>query len=317
MEKEYQACAQHVGIIDISSFSKIEIKPGIQSDAAGSGGNAVLSYLQYMCANDVNIAVGHIVHTGMLNERGGYENDCMLIRQTEESYFMISPSSQQTRIYEWMSRNLPTDASVQLNDVTSMYTVINVVGPKSTLLMSELSNSDVRLAPFSYRKLNIGYASDVMIMSFTHTGMPGYCLYVPSEYALHVYDRLITRGRDYGARDVGTLTQRLLRIDKFIPFWGDELTSMTTPFEAGVFYSVRLDVSTARMCVSVCMMCVCGVWVWFLCSGRFTDFPIEEKGKLYRPTSAGAPEAGRFAEAAGAVPRGGHRHRQGRVAVGW
>uniref|UniRef100_A0A182VRX4 Pyruvate dehydrogenase phosphatase regulatory subunit, mitochondrial n=1 Tax=Anopheles minimus TaxID=112268 RepID=A0A182VRX4_9DIPT len=245
MEKEYQACAQHVGIIDISSFSKIEIKPGIQSDTV-SGENAVLNYLQYMCANDVNVTVGHIVHTGMLNERGGYENDCMLIRQSEDSYFMISPSSQQTRIYEWMSRNLPTNSSVQLNDVTSMYTVINVVGPKSTLLMSELSNSDVRLAPFSYRKLNIGYASDVMIMSFTHTGMPGYCLYVPSEYALHVYDRLITRGRDYGARDVGTLTQRFLRIDKFIPFWGDELTSMTTPFEAGVFYSVRLDISQLK-----------------------------------------------------------------------
>uniref|UniRef100_A0A1Y9H9H8 Pyruvate dehydrogenase phosphatase regulatory subunit, mitochondrial n=1 Tax=Anopheles farauti TaxID=69004 RepID=A0A1Y9H9H8_9DIPT len=245
MEKEYQACAQHVGIIDISSFSKIEIKPGVQSDMV-SGENAVLNYLQYMCANDVNITVGHIVHTGMLNERGGYENDCMLIRQSEDSFFMISPSSQQTRIYEWMSRNLPSDASVMLNDVTSMYTVINVVGPKSTLLMSELSNSDVRLAPFSYRKLNIGYASDVMIMSFTHTGMPGYCLYVPSEYALHVYDRLIMRGRDYGARDVGTLTQRFLRIDKFIPFWGDELTSMTTPFEAGVFYSVRLDISQLK-----------------------------------------------------------------------
>ncbi|XP_053671526.1 pyruvate dehydrogenase phosphatase regulatory subunit, mitochondrial-like [Anopheles nili] len=245
MEKEYQACAQHVGIIDISSFSKIEIKPGVQSETE-AGRNAVLDYLQYMCANDVNITVGHIVHTGMLNERGGYENDCMLIRQSEDSFFMISPSSQQTRIYEWMSRNLPDDASVQLNDVTSMYTVINVVGPKSTLLMSELSNSDVRLAPFSYRKLNLGYASDVMIMSFTHTGMPGYCLYVPSEYALHVYDRLITRGRDYGARDVGTLTQRFLRIDKFIPFWGDELTSMTTPFEAGVFYSVRLDISQLK-----------------------------------------------------------------------
>ncbi|ETN67554.1 nad dehydrogenase [Anopheles darlingi] len=245
MEKEYQACAQHVGIIDISSFSKIEIKPGIQTDT-GSGENAVLSYLQMMCANDVNITVGHIVHTGMLNEGGGYENDCMLIRQSEDSYFMISPSSQQTRIYQWMSRNLPSDASVQLNDVTSMYTVINVVGPKSTLLMSELSNSDVRLAPFTYRKLNVGYASDVMIMSFTHTGMPGYCLYVPSEYALHVYDRLMTVGRDYGVRDVGTLTQRFLRIDRFIPFWGDELTSMTTPFEAGVFYSVRLDISQLK-----------------------------------------------------------------------
>lgn len=238
MQKEYFACAQHVGIIDISSFSKIEITPGVQSSIKK---NNVLDYLQKMCANDVDIEVGHIVHTGMLNERGGFENDCMLIRQTPDKFFMISPSSQQTRIYDWMSRNLPTDASVKLDDVTSMYTVINVVGPKSTQLMSELSNSNVKLQPFTYRKLNIGYASDVMIMSFTHTGMPGYCLYVPSEYALHVYDRLMTVGRDYGARDVGTLTQRFLRIDKFIPFWGDELTSMTTPFEAGVFYSVRLD----------------------------------------------------------------------------
>lgn len=238
MQKEFFACAQHVGIIDISSFSKIEIKPGVQHD---SNRNNVLHYLQKMCANDVDIETSHIVHTGMLNERGGYENDCMLIRQNEDHFFMISPSSQQTRIYEWMSRNLPRDGSVTLNDVTSMYTVINVVGPKSTQLMSELSNSNVKLQPFTYRKLNIGYASDVMIMSFTHTGMPGYCLYVPSEYALHVYDRLMTVGRDYGVRDVGTLTQRFMRIDKFIPFWGDELTSMTTPFEAGVSYSVRLD----------------------------------------------------------------------------
>ncbi|XP_055609553.1 pyruvate dehydrogenase phosphatase regulatory subunit, mitochondrial-like isoform X2 [Uranotaenia lowii] len=236
MQKEYYACAQHVGIIDISSFSKIEIMPGVRRQ-----GNSVLDYLQKMCTNDINIEIGHIVHTGMLNERGGYENDCMLIRQSSDHYFMISPSSQQTRIYEWMSRNLPQDATVKLNDVTSMYTVLNVVGPKSTQLMSELSNSNVKLQPFTYRKLNIGYASDVMIMSFTHTGMPGYCLYIPSEYALHVYDRLMTVGRDYGVRDVGTLTQRFLRIDKFIPFWGDELTSMTTPLEAGVFYSVRLD----------------------------------------------------------------------------
>nr|XP_019534740.2 pyruvate dehydrogenase phosphatase regulatory subunit, mitochondrial-like isoform X1 [Aedes albopictus] len=235
MEKEYIACAQHVGIIDISSFSKIEIKPGVHNDGDK---NNVLDYLQKMCANDVDIETSHIVHTGMLNERGGYENDCMLIRQNVDHFFMISPSSQQTKIYEWMSRNLPKDASVKLNDVTSMYTVLNVVGPKSTQLMSELSNSNVKLQPFTYRKLNIGYASDVMIMTFTHTGMPGYCLYIPSEYALHVYDRLMTVGHDYGARDVGTLTQRFLRIDKFIPFWGDELTSMSTPFEAGVFYSI-------------------------------------------------------------------------------
>ena len=107
-------------------------------------------------------------------------------------FFMVSPTNQQTRTYEWMQRNLPSDHSVAVTDMTSMYTVINVVGPKSRELMSELSNSDINLQPFTYKKVNVGYASDVMVMSFTHTGEPGYCLYVPSEYALHVYDRLMT-----------------------------------------------------------------------------------------------------------------------------
>lgn len=41
-------------------------------------------------------------------------------------------------------------------------------------------------------QVNVGYASDVMVMSFTHTGEPGFCLYVPSEYALHIYDKLMS-----------------------------------------------------------------------------------------------------------------------------
>lgn len=48
-------------------------------------------------------------------------------------------------------------------------------------------------------------------------------------------------GHDYGVRDVGTLTQRFMRIERFIPFWAEELSSFTTPFEAGNGYSVRLD----------------------------------------------------------------------------
>lgn len=93
------------------------------------------------------------------------------------------------------------------------------------------------------KTVNIGYASDVMMMAFTHTGEPGFCLYIPSEYALHVYDRLITVGFDYGIRDVGSLTQRFMRIEKFIPFWAEDLTRDTTPFEAGCNHVVKLDAS--------------------------------------------------------------------------
>lgn len=51
-----------------------------------SDNDEVLDYLQWLCSNDIDVPVGKIVHTGMQNERGGYENDCMLVRQHERWY---------------------------------------------------------------------------------------------------------------------------------------------------------------------------------------------------------------------------------------
>jgi pyruvate dehydrogenase phosphatase regulatory subunit len=107
--------------------------------------------------------------------------------------------------------------------------------------MSELTNSDVNLKPFHYKKVNVGYASDVLVMSYTHTGEEGYCLYIPSEYAIHVYEELMKVGNDYGAKDVGTLTQRFMRVERFIPFMGEELNSKVTPLEAGLEFYVDFD----------------------------------------------------------------------------
>jgi pyruvate dehydrogenase phosphatase regulatory subunit len=48
-----------------------------------SKGTEVVDSLQYLCSNDVNIPVGGIIHTGMQNRSGGYENDCSLARIAE------------------------------------------------------------------------------------------------------------------------------------------------------------------------------------------------------------------------------------------
>lgn len=50
--------------------------------------HAAVDWLQKLCSNDVN--VGGIIHTGMQNEKGGYENDCILVRESENRY--VSPA---------------------------------------------------------------------------------------------------------------------------------------------------------------------------------------------------------------------------------
>ena len=38
-------------------------------------------------------------------------------------------------------------------------------------------------------------------------------------------------GVNYGIRNVGQLVYKFLRIERFIPFWGDELNADSNPFE--------------------------------------------------------------------------------------
>lgn len=52
-----------------------DIPPLLQST-----GDQALDVLQYLFSNDLDVPVGHIVHTGMLNHNGGYENDCSIVR---------------------------------------------------------------------------------------------------------------------------------------------------------------------------------------------------------------------------------------------
>ena len=82
----------------------------------------------------------------------------------------------------------------------------------------------------------MGYASDVMVMNVTNSGEVGFSLYIPSEFAVHVYDELMRAGKDYGVRNAGYLTYRVLRIERFIPFYLEEIDSLTTPLEIGKFF---------------------------------------------------------------------------------
>ncbi|CAB4069602.1 PDPR [Lepeophtheirus salmonis] len=162
IEDEYMICREGVGLIDMSSFAKFIIN-----------GSGVVSYLQKLCSNDVDIPTGGIIPT------------------------------------------------VGLQDVTSMFTVISVCGPKSKDLVQRLTNTDVNMTPFTYKVCDMGYASGVMVLAVTQTGEPGYSLYIPSEYSIHLYDTIMRVGQDYGIRNVGHLATRFLRIEKNLYLFGE------------------------------------------------------------------------------------------------
>jgi len=80
-------------------------------------------------------------------------------------------------------------------------------------------------------------------MNLTHTGELGYVLYIPNEFALHVYTKLIEAGQHYGLKHTGYYAMRALRVEKFFAFWGQDLDTTTTPLECGRSWRVKFNVS--------------------------------------------------------------------------
>jgi sarcosine dehydrogenase len=201
------------------------------------------SQLQRLAANDVAVPVGRTVYTGLLNERGRFESDLTIARLARDKFLIITGSAQPVRDMDWISRHLDPNAHVTLTDVTSGWTVLSLMGPRSRALLQKVSRADFSNATFPFgtiRDVGVGHAT-VLASRRTYMGELGWELYVPVEFAVTVFETLHQAGAEFGLRDAGYYAVESLRLEKGYRAWGRELTPDDTPFQAGLGWAVSLD----------------------------------------------------------------------------
>jgi 4-methylaminobutanoate oxidase (formaldehyde-forming) len=229
---EQRAAREGVVVFDQTSFAKFVLK-----------GRDAVRLLQRLCANEVDVPIGRMVYTAMLNERGGFESDLTLTRIGDDSFFILTGSAQATRDADWIGKHIGPEDFAALVDVTSAYSVLSVMGPKSGDLLSLLSSDDLSRQglPFSEtREIDVGYAR-ARAARISYIGGPGYELVVTTDQCLTLYDALHEAGTALGLRDAGYYTIDALRIEAGRRAWGAELGPDETPLEAGLAYAVRMD----------------------------------------------------------------------------
>ncbi len=234
--EEQRACREDVVVFDQTSFSKFALK-----------GRDALAVLQRLCANDIDVPIGRMVYTAMLNGRGGFESDLTITRLADDTFFILTGSAQTTRDAAWIERHIPPDTFAALVDVTSAYSVISLMGPKAEALLRTLSPDDLGKAglPFSMTaEIDVGHAR-VRAARMSYVGGPGYEMVVATDQCVTLYDALRREGAAHGLRDAGYYTIDALRIEAGRRAWGAELSPDETPWEAGLAYAVKLDKATA------------------------------------------------------------------------
>ena len=228
---EQRACREAVVVFDQTSFTKFVLK-----------GRDALAVLERLCANRIDVDVGRMVYTAMLNERGGFESDLTITRLRDDEFFIVTGSGQATRDFAWIERHIGPSQHAALVDVTSAYSVVSLMGPRTEALLRVLSKDDFSKAafPFSFtRMVDVGYAR-VRAARMSYVGGPGFEFYVTADQCATLYDAICEAGQGFGLRDAGYYTIDALRIETGRRAWGAELSPDETPLEAGLAYAVAL-----------------------------------------------------------------------------
>ena len=229
---ECRAAREAAVLLDQSSFGKHLVQ-----------GRDSRVFLQNLCAGDVDVPVGRILYTHMLNRRGGIECDITLNRLDENRYLIFSSATAQARDRTWIERYLRHDEHVTLTDVTSGYTVLSLQGPRSRDILSRLTETDVSNAAFAFatsREIDIGFAR-VIANRLTYVGELGWELCIPTEFAQHVFDAVMEVGVPFGLAPAGYHALEHLRSERAYREFALDLTPDDTPFEAGLGFTVGLD----------------------------------------------------------------------------
>lgn len=230
---ECRAVRERVGVLDQTSFAKYEL--------SGPGARELLDRL---CANRLPDRDGRIVVTQMLDDAGGIQCDLTITRLAEDRWYVVSAAATEVHDLDWISRHLPEDGSVRLENVTGRTGVLTLAGPRSRELLARLTEADLSNEAFPYmsaRWIRVASAPEVLALRISYEGELGWELHLPIEHLRSAYDALVEAGEPLGLADFGYRALESLRMEKGYRLWGADIGPEFTPLEAGLERFVAFD----------------------------------------------------------------------------
>jgi len=231
--EEHRAVRERVGIIDMTSFGKIELD-----------GPGALPLLERVAGNLIDRPLGTVVYTQLLDRHGGMAADVTITRLGPSRFRLVTGAGYVNSDLGWLRlERRDDDGPLDIRETTEELSVIGMWGPGAREVLERVTTDDVSAQAFPFmtaRSIQID-GFDVFAQRVTYVGELGWEFYVEPAIAVQVWDRLIAAGQPFGMRPAGYRTLDSLRMEKGYRYYGTDLTLLENPLEAGLEFCVRLD----------------------------------------------------------------------------
>ena len=229
--RESLHCQQHVSLFELSPFTKLEIS-----------GVDVVDFLQRLCCSNIDVEVGRVVYTLMLNDRGGIEAEITLTRISPDIFWLISGAATRFKDLFWVKRRQDKE-EVSIRDITELRAVLGLMGPRSRELMQKLCEADFSDNGFAFSTFRTIKISGVEVIAtrLSFVGELGWEISIPVAQAKLVYQEIVEVGQSFNLGHAGHFCLDSCRLEKGYLHWGHDMGSEDTPFEVGLGFTVKLE----------------------------------------------------------------------------
>ncbi len=218
---------KNVGLFDLSSFSKFELK-----------GETVHNELQKICTANIKCEPGKTTYTQMLNEDGGIETDLSVVCINKNHFRIVSSAA--TREHDKIHIQKHLTNNVQLYDVTEDICCFGLFGPRSRDMMAKLSQDDFTNESFKFgaaKFIKVGEI-DVWAQRLSYVGELGYELYVKNNHAKKLYSLITLEGKNFQMSHCGMHAMDIMRMESGFLHWGHDISPEENQYQAGLGFAI-------------------------------------------------------------------------------
>ena len=229
---EVRNVTENCGLLDMSAFAKCRVE--------GPGAEA---FLEQVIANKLPRKAGRLILAHALAPRGGVHSEFTIMRETDDSFYIVSAGATQRLDHDWLKKHMPDDRSVSFTDLTNSMGVLVLAGPKSRDVLQKLTRTDLSSAAFpwlSARQIDVHLAPS-LAARVNFVGELGWELHHPIEYQNHIFDALMAAGAEFGLKPFGIRAMDAMRLEKSYRMVGTEMSIEYAALESGLDRFVQLQ----------------------------------------------------------------------------
>jgi len=223
---EHLALRDRAGIVDLTAFAIFDVV-----------GPRALDAVQRIVVSQADVAVGRVVYTPVLDERGGFRSDLTVMRLGHDHYRVVTGGAHGMVDRKWFADRMPADGGAVVVDQTSAFSTIGLWGPRARDILASITAADVSHTGFGFgrcREIEVDTLS-VLASRISYVGELGWELYVPMEQGARLWELVHAAGRPHGAVPVGIGVYATTgRLEKGYRAYGFELDTERTIVEAGM-----------------------------------------------------------------------------------